>query len=243
MPVEHGGWSLLLEPLVLALIILPSAAGSLIALAAVCAFLLRQPLNLAVRDHRRKRRFPRTIACEWLVLFFASAAVAALLWPAVKTGGAVLMPMLLASPLLGVMVACDFRSPGRVLSAEIAAAMMVGSAGAAVILAGHGPSSLAYALWAVTACRAIPAVIHVRTTLGKSSFAASVLAHVAAVLVTAALFQGGILPAAAVVAMLLLLGRALFAVKLRRLSAKRTGITELAMGMLTVAIVASGFLR
>ena len=243
MPVEHGGWSLLLEPIVLALIILPSAAGALVAFAAVCAFLIRQPLNLAVQDHRRERRFPRTIVCERLVLFLASAVVVTLLWPVLETGGGVLMPMLLASPLLGVLVAHDLRSPGRALVPEIAAATMVGAAGAAVIFAGHGPASVAYALWAVMACRAIPAIMHVRTSLGKSSFAASVLVHVAAVLVTAALYRGGVLPAAAVVAMLLLYGRALFAVQLRRLSAKRMGITELAMGMLTVAIVAIGFLK
>ena len=82
-----------------------------------------------------------------------------------------------------------------------------------------------------------------RTSLGKASFAASVLVHVAAVLVTAALYHRGVLPVAAVAAMLLLFGRALFGVKFRRLSAKRTGFTELAMGVLTVAIVAIGFLK
>ena len=243
MPVEHGGWSLLLEPIVLALVVLPSAAGVLVALAAVCAFLIRQPLSLAVRDHRRNRRFPRTAVCERLVLLFAAGIVATLLWPALDTGGGVLLPMLLASPLLGIVVLYDLRTTiGRALIPEIAAATMVGAAGASIILAGQGSALAAYALWAVAACRAVPAIIHVRTSLGRGSLALSLIVHVAAVLATTALYSVGVLPIAAVFAMLVLLGRALFGIKLRQVSPKRLGLTELALGVLTVAIVAAGFL-
>jgi hypothetical protein len=243
MPVEHGGWSLVLEPIVLALVVVPSAAGVLVALAAVCAFLIRQPLHLAVRDHRRRSRFPRTALCERVVLFLAAGIVATLLWPALETGGAVLLPMLMAAPLLGIVALYDLRTTvGRALVPEIAAATMVGAAGASIVLAGQGTAPLAYALWALAACRAVPSIIHVRTSLGRGSFAASLIVHVAAVLATAALFSLGALPLAAVLAMLVLVGRALFGMKLRSVSPKQLGLTELGLGVLTVVIVAAGFL-
>ena len=60
LPVEHGGWGFLLEPVVIALIAVPGAATVLLALAALGLFLSRQPLKVAIDDARHRRRVPRT---------------------------------------------------------------------------------------------------------------------------------------------------------------------------------------
>ena len=77
LPVEHGGWGLLLEPVVIALVAVPSAAGGLLSLAALGLFLARQPLKVAVDDLQRGRSVPRTKAA-WMVAaaYLASAALA-----------------------------------------------------------------------------------------------------------------------------------------------------------------------
>lgn len=58
LPVEHGGWSLTLEPVALGLLVAPSRAGFLLAVATVGAFLLRHPLKIVADDRRRGRRGP-----------------------------------------------------------------------------------------------------------------------------------------------------------------------------------------
>lgn len=56
-PVEHGGWSLTLEPVASGLLVAPSLAGPFISLAAVGAFLARHPFKIVTGDRRRGRRF------------------------------------------------------------------------------------------------------------------------------------------------------------------------------------------
>src|SRR6185436_6956547 len=73
LPSEHGGWGFLLEPLVLGLLVRPSLAGSLIALAFVFGFLARHPLKLALQDLLRGKSYPRT---RWCWLFACSYAAA-----------------------------------------------------------------------------------------------------------------------------------------------------------------------
>ncbi|MCB0162365.1 MAG: YwiC-like family protein, partial [Caldilineaceae bacterium] len=53
LPTEHGGWGFLLEPLLLGRLVAPSAAGLLLLVATVAAFLLRQPLKIVLVDRRR----------------------------------------------------------------------------------------------------------------------------------------------------------------------------------------------
>ncbi|MFN8095814.1 MAG: YwiC-like family protein [Vicinamibacteria bacterium] len=58
LPAEHGGWGLLAEPIVLGLVLAPSAGGSCLALAALAAFLARHPLRLVLMDRRKGARYP-----------------------------------------------------------------------------------------------------------------------------------------------------------------------------------------
>src|SRR5690606_5227391 len=60
MPTEHGGWGLTLEPGLRALLVEPSVAGALLAVAAVLAFVARTPLKLVLVDRWRGRSLPRT---------------------------------------------------------------------------------------------------------------------------------------------------------------------------------------
>ena len=64
LPAEHGGWSLLLEPIVLGLILAPTLPGLFLSLAATGAFLARHPFKLAVGNWRGNRRSARTAVAE-----------------------------------------------------------------------------------------------------------------------------------------------------------------------------------
>ncbi|HEX7294962.1 MAG TPA: YwiC-like family protein, partial [Pyrinomonadaceae bacterium] len=76
LPAEHGGWSLLLEPIVLGLVLIPSVGGLWVSFTAISAFLMRHPFKLAVVDWRRKRRYGRTpLAARFALLYFVVAIV------------------------------------------------------------------------------------------------------------------------------------------------------------------------
>ncbi|MCU0465293.1 MAG: YwiC-like family protein [Anaerolineae bacterium] len=64
LPSEHGGWSFLLEPLVLGLLVAGSPMGWVLAGAALCAFLAHQPLKIVLKDRLKGRRPPRTVLAE-----------------------------------------------------------------------------------------------------------------------------------------------------------------------------------
>jgi hypothetical protein len=61
LPVEHGGWAFLGAPILLGLWVAPSITGVWLGLAALGAFLSRQPLKLTLGDRRRGKRYPRTM--------------------------------------------------------------------------------------------------------------------------------------------------------------------------------------
>lgn len=240
IPNEHGGWGFLLEPIVLALIVAPSAAGALVALAALGTFLARHPCKLAASDWLRHRRYPRTRACEEIAAAYAGAALIALAL-AIRFGGwQLVLPLAAAAPLGLIQFALDARNRGRAVLPELAGAIAMGSVAASMAIGGAKPLPLAAALWLFTICRAVPAIVYVRALLGRGRGAIAV--HVAAIAVVALLWRASLAPLVAVVAMVALLARAVIGLRSRsKPQPKRIGITELVWGGVTGIATAIGY--
>lgn len=248
IPAEHGGWGFLLEPIALGLLVVPSLAGVLIGLAAVAAFLTRQPLRLVLADRRRRKRHERTVVAERIGLVYAGIAAFGLLAAIREAGLVPLLPLLLVSPFLLIFLAYDVQRQSRALLAELAGPVALSATAASIGLAGGWYLAESLALWGVLIARAVPAILYVRARLrlsrGEDSHPAVPLAaHVAGLIVVAALVRVGLLPALAAVALLLLLLRA--AVLLSRyvpsMTTRAVGFLELALGALTVVLVAAGY--
>ena len=168
IPAEHGGWGLTLEPVVLGLVVSPSPAGFALGLAALAAFLFRTPFKVAAGDIRRKRRLPRTqIATGAAVaygLVLATAVAAAVttadhrFWP----------PLAAAAPLMILQGAYDIRSRSRRLIPELAGPIAIGSVAAAIALAGGEEATVALGLWLVMALRSVASVVLVRAQLRRA---------------------------------------------------------------------------
>src|SRR5436190_1984209 len=76
LPTEHGGWGMLLEPMIAALAVTFSPGGAWIALMFVGAFLMRQPLKFYVLDRRGMRIGARAAAAlRYLILYAVVAAI------------------------------------------------------------------------------------------------------------------------------------------------------------------------
>lgn len=247
LPAEHGSWSLVAEPIVLGLLVAPSWAGLFLVVTAFALFLFNRPFKIYWGDRRRGRVYARTAAAKrFLIIYGAIALIGALL--ALYLGGwRPFTPFLLAAPLLVVFMYYD-QQPGRHWQAELAAPVAFAAIVAAIALAGGLAWTVALALWGFMIARSIPAILFVRDRLRLDkdkpvSRWASLLAHVAATGFVAALVWPGWLPLTAIVATVILLGRAAWGLSPYRWrsSVKALGFLETGFGLLSVLLVAIGF--
>lgn len=248
LPAEHGGWSFLLEPIALGLLVAPSPAGVFLAAAVFGAFLLRHPLKLAAADWRRRRRFARTSLAERFVLLYGILMLAGLIAAYLTAEASVFIPLLLAAPLALTQLFFDATNRSRDWIPEVAGPAALASVAASLALAGSWPLAAALPLWAMMAARAIPAVLYVRARLRlekRLPFSATpvFLAHLAAIVVALALTMTELAPVLPILAMVILLLRALYGLSPRPqpTPAKIIGFQELGFGIMTVVLTYLGY--
>ena len=234
IPNEHGGWGILLEPVVLALAIAPSIAGLALGLALVAAFFLRHPLRLAARDLMLRKRYPRTIACAKLAVAYGSAALILFAIAIAMSSVAIAIPLLIASPFLAVQFFYDVRNRGRALAPELCGAIAASAGGTACVMAGRGEMFLALLVGILAVSRSVPSVLYVRSLLRGTSAVPGIVAHVLAVFAVA-LFA----PLVVIAVPLALLARSVAGQFRRGLTARRVGIEEVAWGVATLVFLAA----
>lgn len=248
LPAEHGGWSLLLEPIILGLLLVVSPAGLFLSVAALAAFLTRHPLKLALNDLRRQRKSARTPFAIGFAMFYGVAAVLAVAAASRLGGMPPLLPLLCALPLMLVQLLYDSFGRSRSLAAEMAGVISTGAFAGAIVIAGGWPTATAFALWGIIAARSVPTVLYLRARLRllrrkPASRTAVVVSHVAACAAAIVLAWRGLVPMLAILSTVMLLVRAVvgFAESGKRVSAKRLGVRELCLGALVVFMVAIGY--
>jgi hypothetical protein len=248
LPVEHGGWGFLVEPVVLGLVLAPSAAGFCLGGAAVAAFLARHPLRLVLMDRRRGARHPRTVLAERFVLFYgavalALVALAALLarapfWPAIALG---IPPALVA-------LVYDLRGSSREALPESAGGVALGASVAAIALAGGVAAGPAFGAWALLALRGVTAILYVRARLRldrglPAGIPLALASHTVGIAGAVLLAAAGWGPWLGGLALFLMLLRAAHGLSSRRpqLRPKALGFRELGWGLVTLVLLAVGY--
>jgi YwiC-like protein len=247
LPGEHGGWSLLAEPIAVGLLLAPSISGALLSLAAVAAFLARHPLRLAIGDLRRGRNTERTRLAKRFTFLYASIALLTFVGALVTANGSFLLPLVIATPFASIQFIYDAKGRSRALLPELAGATGIASVVAAIALAAGLSYSAAFALWAILIARVIPTILYLRVRLhrlrGKTASSFAPLAfHVAAVLIGVILAVSGTGSMLAVAALGLLLVRAISGLLNRDMNvrAKTLGVRELIFGVAFVILVSVG---
>lgn len=248
LPIEHGGWGFLIEPVLLGLFLAPSLAGVSLAVGALGAFLARHPLKLVLADRRRGARYPRTAVAEGFVLAYGFAALGSLALAASTAHGPFWLPIAAAAPLGIVQLLYDAQSRGRDLAPELLGAVALGSIASAIALAGGWATGPALALWAIVAARAAASVLYIRARLRldrgqRPDLWATWASHVAGLVLVCGLATAGWAPWLAVLAFAALLTRAAHGLsRLRRpVRPQVVGFREMGYGFLTVALVALGY--
>ncbi len=247
LPVQHGGWGFWLEPVLVGLLVAPSAAGFWLALAGLGAFLLHQPLRLAAKDTLKGKRYARTI---WAWRFVALYGVVTLISFALALAQAqqsFWAVLLLALPFALVQLWHEFQNEGREMLAELAGAVAFGALAPAIALAGGTALPLALALWAALALRSVPSIIYVRARLrverGQAvSARPAVTLHLGGVALLAALVAGGLLHWGILLGGVLLLVRAWLGLSAYRqpAPAKVIGFREIAYGLIYALLLGIG---
>lgn len=248
LPVEHGGWGLLIEPVVLGLVLAPSAAGFCLAGAAGAAFLMRHPLRLVFMDRRKQARYPRTVLAERFAFGYAALALA-LLALATLLAAAPFWPALAAAALPALLaLGYDLQGRSREALPEAAGGVALGASATAIALAGGVSAGSAFGAWALLALRGVTAVLYVRARLrldrGMPAGARGALvSHAAAVVAAIALALADWGPWLGVLALGILFLRAAWGLSSHRAQVrpKVVGFQELAFGLLTLVLLSVGY--
>jgi YwiC-like protein len=244
LPTEHGGWGLLLEPLVAGLAIAFSASGAWIALMFVGAFLMRQPFKIYVLDRRGMRNDARAAITLRYLLMYATVLVAGMVGTAFTSSLKPLLPLIAVLPLAALQNYYDIFRRSRHLVSELAGAVAISSSSAAISLAGGRSTSLSVALWIVFAIRIIPSILYVRERLllekGKSfSAVRSNVAHALALVIVSTLAMSGLVTVLSVPVIIFMLYRSITGLSLQRtkLKAMQIGVREVIYGAALVFAV------
>lgn len=249
LPNEHGGWSFLYEPILLALLVTPSLAGFAIALATVGVFLLRHPLKLTIRDYRRERRYARTRMAERFVLLYGIVAAIAFGGAVAIAGPTILIPLILAAPFAALMLIADARNASRSLVAEIAGPIALASS-AAMIAAAAGQSLFAaWLLWMLAVSRIVPTIVYVRAKLRQIkqqpySASAAIAMQVLAIAVIIVFNATTQLTVIALVPFVILLGRTIWflIIQPKPMVPQTLGVQEIIFGLIAVVFCAISYL-
>jgi hypothetical protein len=164
LPQEHGSWVFLLSPLLIGLFVGGrwTAASALLVIAAMAAFLTRQPITMAVKIYsgrRARRELPSTVF--WTAIY-GLIGVAAL-------GGLVLLGygylLILAIPGVLVfawhLVLVSRRAERRQLGIELVASGVLALAAPAAMWVGLGnPDPLGWLLWALSWLQSAASIVY-----------------------------------------------------------------------------------
>lgn len=248
LPAEHGGWGLLTEPILLALLVAPSWQGLILGLAVVSLFLLHQPVKIALKDNLKRRRVPRTQWAERFVLLYGGLGIALILILVNLNGINFLLPMIVGSVFAFVQVFYDARNKSRDLIPEISGAIALASTASSMALLAGWTIIPALMLWLLLSTRALTAIIYVRVRLRMAfnkphSKASAYGVHIIALFVFIWLVMRRLIPMLSIAAILMLLARTIKGLVFPKagIKPKVIGFSEMGFGFAYTLILAIGY--
>lgn len=248
LPVEHGSWGFVFEPLTAGLLVAFSPPAVWILLLVVGAFLMRQPLKILLGDWRAKRNLPQTAAARKFFLIYGAIFMIGLTGSLYFVPRFAFLPFLLILPFAAYQIYCDASRKSRDLLPELTGAVAISSSVAVIALADGWTPPSAFALWGIFVARLIPSILYVRSRLRlekAKDFTKTlpIVSHAAAFVIVGALAFYGLSPILTVLMFAVLLGRSTIGLSTYRskIKAMRIGVWEVVYGTLTVLSVVVGY--
>lgn len=245
LPTEHGGWGFTLEPILLGLLVAPSAAAWEISAAALGIFLARRPVKILSTDVVRGRWLPRTTVALIFSIIYGGIALAGAIGALFTADGAFWIPVLVAMPFALVALRADAHSKNRALVAELSGSIAMGATVAAITIAGGWDLAPAFGLWLILAARDVAAIVLVRGQVrrlhDKPVHARNIyLVQLASIAVVAIAAGAGIVPWLGVAAIAIVGLVAIVSLSRPPVQAKVIGWTQMGVGLAVVLLTAAG---
>jgi hypothetical protein len=201
-------------------------------------------------DRSRGRRYPRTVAAERAFAVLMCFAVAALAAAFTFARGNMLPALGPAVPFAVLALALEWTGHPRAWPAELAAPLALGAVPAAMALAQGWPVPAALGLWGALATRIVPTVPYIRARVRldrgeRTTLVWPLMLQLAGILWAAWLARQHVAPRLVIVAAVLLALRAAYGLSPWRPRSRVMvlGLTEVAFGLATVALIAMGVVR
>ena len=247
LPTEHGGWSLLLEPLILGLILAFSWVGLCFAFALLLGFLTHQPAKIFIKDLIKQRQTRRSqVSLYFLVGYGLVGLILAL--PALISAPSLLWWMLLVlTPFIIVQLTYDFQNKSRELIPELCGAIALSGTVSLITILGKLSWQVSILLWLLVGLRAITSIFFVRTLFRKqrgkpAAVRLTYVLHFIAIGFAVLLALIDLTPYLAILSFVILLLRAWQSIESPiPLKPKTVGIREIAYGIVTIVCIAVGF--
>jgi hypothetical protein len=245
LPTEHGGWGFTLEPILLGLLVAPSASAWEISAAALGIFLARRPVKILSTDLVRGRWLPRSKVALVFAVIYGGIALAGTIGAFITADGPFWIPVLVALPFALVALRADAHSKNRALLAELSGSIAMGATVAAITIAGGWDLAPAFGLWLILAARDVAAIVLVRGQIrrlhDKPVAARNIyLVQSGAVGIVAVAAVAGIVPWLGVAAIGIVGIVAVITLNRPPVQAKAIGWTQMAVGLAVVLITAAG---
>ncbi len=245
LPVEHGGWGFTLEPVLLGMLVAYSPAAWELSVAALAVFLARRPIKLLSTDLVRRRWLHRTTIAALFAGGYGSLALAGLIGALVTSDNRFLAAYAVAIPFALVALYADSRSRSRVLLAELAGSIAMGSSVTAIALADGWVWTEAFGLWLVLGARGVTTISLVRGQIrrvhNKPTGASGIYAvQVATAVVMVILAIADIVPWLSVAAIIGIGVLAYVSLVRPPVPARVVGWTQIATGLVVVLLTAIG---
>jgi len=232
----------------LALLVVPTPGGIYLSVTAIFAFLLRHPLKLFLKHREQWTRSTRGRVALRVVLLYGGAAFLGLVSTIRVSGIGPVLPVLVASPFIVVYLFYDSKNQTRALLSELAGPLGLAAVAPAIALVGDWSWPRASVLWIILVARTIPSISYVRARLRLERgrpFARTpvLLLHLAFIIALSTLAWFDRIPFLAVVALLILIGRAILGLsRYRRFKrARQIGFMEIGYGLIYVLVTAVGY--
>ena len=245
LPTEHGGWGFTLEPILLGLLVAPSASAWEISAAALGIFLARRPVKILSTDLVRGRWLPRSKVALVFAVIYGGIALAGTIGAFITADGPFWIPVLVALPFALVALRADAHSKNRALLAELSGSIAMGATVAAITIAGGWDLAPAFGLWLILAARDVAAIVLVRGQIrrlhDKPVAARNIyLVQSGAVGIVAVAAVAGIVPWLGVAAIGIVGIVAVITLNRPPVQAKAIGWTQMAVGLAVVLVTAAG---
>lgn len=249
LPSEHGGWSFLLEPILLGMLVTPTLTGVCFSIAATAGFLLRHPLKLFLRNRKQRPRSRRDRITGLVALGYAMITIAGLVSALLISGWTPFVPFVLVCPFTAVYFLYDTKHQARRLLPELSGPLALAAVASSISLAANGSWSRASVLWILLMARTIPSIFYVRARLrlerGQPIPRSQILwLHLGFLCVVIVFAWSGLAPLMVLAGLMILTLRAFFGLSSRRrlTKARQIGTLEIFFGLIYILMIAVGFL-